>query len=83
MKLYVKTEDKLTNFFNCTIGTRQGYVGSPKIFTLFISDLISLESKSNHGILVTTEISGLLGLVFADDVPCLADTVVRLQRLLN
>ena len=57
LKSYVKTGDNLTEFFECTIGTRQGCVGSPKSFTLFINDLISyLESKLNHGIFVTTEI---------------------------
>ena len=45
LKFCVKTGDNLTEFFECTIGTRQGCVGSPKIFTLFINDLISyLES---------------------------------------
>ena len=84
MKSCVKTGDNLTNFFECTIGTRQGCVGSPKIFTLFINDLISyLESKLNRGIFVTTEIPDLLGLMFADDVSCFADTVVGLQRILN
>ena len=74
----------MTEFFECTIGTRQGCVGSPKIFTLFISDLISyLESKLNRGIFVTTEIPDLFALMFADDVSCFADTVVGLQRLLN
>ena len=84
LKSCVKTGDNLTNFFECTIGTRQGCVGSPKIFTLFINDLISyLESKLNRGIFVTTEIPDLLGLMFADDVSCFADTVVGLQRILN
>ena len=59
-------------------------MGSPKIFTLFIIDLVSyLESKLNRGIFVTTEISEMLALMFADDVSCFADTIVGLQRFLN
>ena len=42
-----------------------------------------LETKLNRGIFVTTEIPDLLGLTFADDVSCFADTVVLLQRVLN
>ena len=84
LKSCVKTDDNLTDFFDCTIGTRQGCVGSPKIFTLFINDLVSyLESKLNRGIFVTTEIPDLLALMFADDVACFADTIVGLQRFLN
>lgn len=80
----VKIDDKLTELFDCKIGTRQGCVGSPKIFTLFINDLILyLESKFNRGIFVTTGVTDLLALMFADDVSCFADTVIGLQRLLN
>ena len=32
---------------------------------------------------VTTEIPDLLGLMFADEVSCFADTMVGLQRILN
>ena len=85
LKSCVKIDDNLlTTFFDCSIGTRQGWVGSPKIFTLFINDLKTyLETKLNRGIFVTTEIPDLLGLIFADDVSCFADTVVGLQRVLN
>lgn len=65
-------------------GSRQGCVGCPNIFTLFINDLILyLESKFNRGIFVTTGVRDLLALMFADDVSCFADTVIGLQRLLN
>ena len=84
LKSCVKIDNLLTTFFDCSIWTRQGCVGSPKIFTLFINDLITyLETKLNRGIFVTTEIPDLLGLMFADDVSCFADTVVGLQRVLN
>ena len=84
LKSCVKVDENLTNYFDCTIGTRQGCVGSPKIFSLFINDLISyLESKLNQGIFITTDIDDVLTLMFADDVSCFADTVVGLQRLLN
>lgn len=80
LKSCIKVDENLTKYFDCTIGTRQGCVGSPKIFSMFINDLISyLESKLNQGIFVTTDIDDVLTLMFADDVACF----FRLQRLLN
>ena len=69
LKSCVKVDENLTKYFDCIIGTRQGCVGSPKIISLFINDLISyLESKLNRGIFITTDIDDVLTLMFADDV---------------
>ena len=38
LKSCVKIGDILTQYFDCTIGTRQGCVGSLKCFSLFIND---------------------------------------------
>ena len=38
----VKTDQGLSSYFPCHIGTRQGCVSSPLIFTLFIYDLVTL-----------------------------------------
>ena len=66
------------------MGTRQGCIGSPKIFSLFINDLVSfLESRSNHGIFVTNEIPDVLTLMFADDVASFSDTVAHQQKLID
>ena len=52
LKLCVKVKDGLTQFFDCHIGTRQGCVSSPIIFSLFINDLVSyLKSECDRGIL--------------------------------
>ena len=37
----VKTDNGLTSYFPCHIGTRQGCVSSPIIFTLFINNLVT------------------------------------------
>ena len=69
LKSCVKVNGNLTQYFDCTIGTRQGYIGSPNLFTLLINDLIKyLELKLNRGIFVSTEISYLLAIMFADDI---------------
>ena len=84
LKSCVKIDDSLTKFFECSIGTRQGCVSSPIIFSLFINDLVAyLRSETDHGIFVSNDIEDLLALMFADDVSCFSDTVIRLQRLID
>ena len=39
LKSCVKIKNGLTRYFECHIGTRQGCVSSPIIFSLFINDL--------------------------------------------
>ena len=75
---------KLTPYFDCSIGTRQGCVSSPKLFSIFINDLANyVNSPNERGIYVSDEISDLNILMFADDVASFADTVVQLQRQIN
>ena len=59
-------------------------MSSPIIFSLFINDLVVyLKSKTDHGIFVSNDIDDLITLMFADDVSCFSDTIIRLQRLLD
>ena len=84
LKSCIKVNNSLTHLFECTIGTRQGCVSSPIIFSLFINDLVDyIRSESDSGIFITNDIEDLFALMFADDVSCFSDTVVRLQRLIN
>ena len=84
LKSCVRIDDSLTKFFECSIGTRQGCVSSPIIFSLFINDLaVILKSETGHGIFVSNDIEDLLALMFANDASCFSDTVIRLQRLID
>ena len=84
LKSCVKVNNGLTQFFDCHIGTRQGCVSSPIIFSLFINDLISyLRTECDWGIFVTDQIEDIIGLLFADDVASFSDTIVRLQHQIN
>ena len=83
LKSCIKVNNSLTKFFECTIGTRQGCVSSPIIFSLFINDLVEyLRAESDSGIFITNDIEDLFALMFADDVSCFSDTVIRLQRII-
>ena len=84
LKSCVKVKNSLSHFFECCIGTRQGCLSSPIIFALFINDLIAyLRAESDRGIFISNDIEDLIALMFADDVACFSDTIVRLQRLIN
>ena len=39
--------------------------------------------ETDSGIFISNDIEDLLALMFADDVSCFSDTVIRLQRLIN
>jgi len=84
LKSCVKTENGLTEFFKCTIGTRQGCISSPLIFSLFLNDLtLYLRQECDRGIFVSNEIPDLLALLYADDVSSFNDTVLQLQKQLD
>ena len=84
LKSCVKCVNGLTNYFNCTVGTRQGCVTSPIIFILFINDLVNyLREKCGNGIFVSNEIEDIFSLEFADVIAAVADTVHALQRLIT
>ena len=84
LKSCVKVNDNLTSFFSCNTGTRQGCVGSPIIFSLFINDLVTfLHEKCDRGIFVSDDIEDLVALMFADDVSSFSDTVINLQHQIN
>ena len=84
LKSCVKVKNSLSRFFECSIGTRQGCLSSPIIFSLFINDLISyLRAETDRGISITNDIEDALAFMFADDVSCFSYTVIRLQRLIN
>ena len=84
LKSYVKGNEGLTEFFNCIIGTRQGCISSPTIFSLFINDLVSyLRSECENGVFISNENEDVLAYMFADDVSSFADSVVRLQKQIN
>ena len=38
---------------------------------------------NNRGIFITNDIEDILALMFADDVSCFSDTVIRLQKMVD
>jgi len=80
----VKTGTGLSNYFSCNMGTRQGCILSPKLFILFINQLVSLlEENGGTGIFISTDIPDVYALLFADDVSTIANSTLQLQKKIN
>ena len=80
----VRTPGGITEFFKCTIGTRQGCMLSPCLFSLYVGELITMLDESRcRGTYVNDDAENIIALLFADDIVAGADTVGRLQHIIN
>ena len=82
-----------TDYFICTIGTKQGDSLSPTLFSTFINDLSQELTDSGVGIVINKNINDdeevsddeliVNNLLYADDLICLAESEEDLQFLIN
>ena len=80
----VNTPASITDYFRCTIGTHQGCMLSPVLFSLFINDLVSYTNKVGcEGIYIDEEVQNLNILMYADDVAEGSDMPIHTQRQIN
>ena len=84
LKSCVRTPEGITNFFECKTGTRQGCMLSPFLFIFYIGELIDmLDELGCHGIYVDEDAKNIMILLYADDMALIADTIGRLQRMID
>ena len=77
----VRVNNKLTNWFRCKTGVKQGDNLSPTLFSIFINDLVQDINNLNLGIeLVDRKLSILL---YADDIALIAKSPEDLQSMLD
>ena len=63
---------------------RQGCMLSPFLFILYIGELIDmLDELGCHGIYVNEDAKNIIILLYADDMALIADTIGRLQRMID
>ena len=69
VKACVRTSKGLTDFFNCTIGLKQGCLASPILFSIFINEFAKeVEYSGLRGVQVFPDLVEILLLMFADDL---------------
>ena len=57
LKSCVKVKNGSARYFECYVGTRQGCISSPIMFSLFINELVScLQHECDRDIFVTNQI---------------------------
>jgi hypothetical protein len=84
LKSCVGNNGHLSEFFSCTLGTRQGCMMSPIIFTLYLNELIHMiDMRDCQGIYVNETFPNVNMLLYADDIVIVGDQVNRVQRILN
>ena len=81
VKACVRTNDGLTDFFNCPIGLKQGCLASPILISVFINELAAEVENSNlRGVQLLPDVPEILMLMFIDDLNLISDTIIGLQR---
>ena len=80
----VKNKNEFSDYFECPIGLKQGCLLSPRLFTIFISEVSkALNKESSSGIQFLSNLAIIHHLFFADDVILVSDTIQGLQQKLN
>lgn len=80
----VRVGGKLTDFFGCPKGVRQGCVLSPTLFSVFINKVAQhISNTGRHGVQLMPGLMELFILLFADDITLIATTPTGLQNQLD
>ena len=84
LKSCVRTADGITEYFDCVIGTRQGCILCPLIFSFYMNGLVNmLKNKGCQCVYVSEEAPNIMHLRYADDITEGNDTVGRLPKMIN
>ena len=84
VKAAVRVGSKVTEYFDCLSGVRQGCVLSPLLFSIFLAELqAELTRSGSRGIDICADPIGVLLLMYADDIALVSDSVADLQKKIN
>ena len=77
----MRINNKLTNWFDCKSGVKQGDNVSPTLFSIFINDLVKEVNDLNLGFDINGSQISLI--IYADDIVMFAKSEDKLQQMLN
>ena len=84
VKTAVKVGNKITDYFDCLSGVKQGCILSPLLFSMFLSELeVELNSCGARGIDTFNDPLGIFLLMYADDIALVSDSIADLQKKIN
>lgn len=84
VKAAVRVGSKVTDYFECMSGLRQGCIVSPILFSMFLSELqAELYACGGHGVDIFGDPLGVFLLMYADDLALVADSVSDLQKKID
>ena len=74
----------LSEYFQCSVGTRQGCILSPFLFIFYLNEYIMM-NKENHckDVYVDENFHNVNMLLYADDLVLIGDTIGNVQKSLN
>ena len=80
----VRWNSRLSSFFECPVGTKQGAKESPILFSLYINHVAKfVRLHGKHGVQLSSGRDEIFFLLFADDVALLATTPTGLQTQID
>ena len=80
----VRWNGKLSEFFSCPVGLKQGCLLSPIMFSLLVGDVADyIRLHGLHGFQIIPGGQEIFSLLFADDIVLLSSTPHGLQRQIN
>ena len=82
-KCAIKIDNKLTQFFPCKKGVRQGDPLSPSLFNIFLNDLFTMLRNGNCDPVTLNNADYLNALAYADDIVLLSTSKEGLQKAID
>ncbi len=82
-KSVVKTNGKLTKFFDLTKRVRQGCPISPLLFNLYVNDIFTIIDNCSDNPLNIKEGVNINAIMYADDLVLLSNSEEGLQKKLD
>lgn len=77
---YISNESEISNTFKTSIGVKQGGPLSPRLFSIYVEDLIEELLKTELGSSVCGLKTGVI--MYADDLLVMSDDIKKLQEML-